>query len=61
MYKVHKTEGCIYFVLQREDYGLVDIEFDCDFRFASTDVAVGAGWVEYTRHQQLLSQIRKLI
>lgn len=44
-------------VLQREDGGFVDIDFDGNLRFAGTHVAVGAGGVEDARYQQLLSEV----
>lgn len=39
----------------------MDIEFDCDFRFADTDVAVCAGWVQYAWDQQLLPEVGTLV
>lgn len=39
----------------------MDVEFDCDFRFADTDVAVGAGWVQNTWDQQLLPEVGTFI
>lgn len=51
----------MYPVLQREDHGFVDAKFDCDFGFAGADVAVGAGWVQDTRDQQLLPEVGTLV
>lgn len=58
---MQKTSRSFYPVLQREDDGFVDVEFDCDFRFADADVAVGAGWVQDTWHQKLLPEVGTLV
>lgn len=50
-----------YPVLQDEDHGFVDVEFDCDFRFGGADVAVGAGRVQDARDQQLLPEVGTLV
>ena len=55
------TSSSYYPVLQREDHGFVDVEFDCDFRFAGADVAVGAGWIQDARDQQLLPEVGTLV
>ena len=39
----------------------MDVEFDCDFRFADADVAVGAGWVQDTWDQKLLPEVGTLV
>lgn len=39
----------------------MDIEFDCDFRFAGADVAVGAGRVQETGDQKLLPEVGTLV
>lgn len=39
----------------------MDVEFDCDFRFAGADVAVGAGRVQDTWDQQLLPEVGTLV
>lgn len=50
-----------YPVLQREDHCFVDVEFDCDFRFAGADVAVGTGRVQDARDQQLFPEVGTLV
>lgn len=54
-------KSLIYPVLQRENCGFVDVEFDCDFWFAGADIAVGAGWVQDTWDQQLLPEVGTLV
>lgn len=39
----------------------MDVEFDCDFRFAGADVAVGAGRVQDTWDQKLLPEVGTLV
>lgn len=39
----------------------MDVEFDCDFRFADTHVAIGAGRVQDTRDKKLLPEVRTLV
>lgn len=39
----------------------MDVEFDCDFRFAGADIAVGAGGVQNTWDQQLLPKVGTLV
>ncbi len=39
----------------------MDVELDCGFRFANTDVAVGTGWVKDTWNQQLLPEVGYLV
>lgn len=50
-----------YLVLQRDDGGFVDIDFDGDLRFAGADIAVGTGWVQDARYQQLLPEVGTLV
>lgn len=35
----------------------MDIEFDCDFRFADAHVAIGARWIQDTWDQQFLPEV----
>ena len=44
-------------VLQGEDGGFEDVEFDGDLRPAGADVTVGAGRVQDARDQKLLPQV----
>ena len=39
----------------------MDVEFNCDFRLAGADIAVGAGWVQDTWDQQLLPEVGTLV
>lgn len=39
----------------------MDVKFDCDFRFADADVAVGTGWVQDTWDQKLLPEVGTLV
>ena len=52
---------CVYLVLQWEDGGFVDVEFDGDLGPAGADVTVGAGGVQDTGHQELLAQVGMLV
>lgn len=54
-------KSLLYPVLQRENRGFVDVELDCDFWFAGTDIAVGAGGVQDTWDQQLLPEVGTLV
>lgn len=51
----------MYPVLQREDHRFLNIEFDRDFGFGDTHVAVGAGWIQDTRDEKLLSDVGTLV
>lgn len=39
----------------------MDVEFDGDFRFADTHVAIGAGRVQDTRDKELLPEVWTLV
>lgn len=51
----------VYPVLQREDHRFLNVEFDRNFRFADTHVAVGARWVQDTRDEKLLPDVGTLV
>lgn len=46
-----------YPVLQSKDHGFLDIKLHCDFGFAGAHVAIGAGWIQDTRDEQLLPEV----
>lgn len=56
-----QRKGPAYPVLQGQDGGFVDVELDCDFGFADTHVAVGAGGVQDTRDEELLPEVGTLV
>lgn len=56
-----ETSSSYYPFLQREDRGFVNVDFDCDFRFADADVAVSTGRVQDTWDQQLLPEVGTLV
>lgn len=66
-YKAHCPSvfvcGCVhgYLVLQGQDGGFVDVESDCHLGSAGTHVAVGAGRVKGTGHQQFLTWVGLLV